>query len=258
MFTDRYPLVNVSAHHLNDLCIETMTPHAEQQGDFKVQRAASVLRHSVTESIRNAILVGRFRPGDRLPERELCEMTGVSRTLVREALRQLESEGLIMVIPHRGPVVERLSPEQARGIYQVREELEGLACQLFCENATEAQLSALRQAFKVLKKSLTGGTALEQIAAKNAFYQQLLDGAGNEALTTTLRLLNSRVMLLRSTSMQAPGRARHSVAELSDLLAALEARDGKAARSAGSLHVRNAADVAIGILQKSSQAAGEE
>ena len=229
----------------------SMTPQAEPKDDFKVQRVASVLRHSVTESIRNAILVGRFRAGERLPERELCEMTGVSRTLVREALRQLESEGLIIVIPHRGPVVERLSPEQARGIYQVREELEGLACQLFAEHATEAQLAALREAFQVLKRALTRGTALEQIAAKNAFYQQLLDGAGNEALTNTLRLLNSRVMLLRSTSMQAPGRAKHSVAELSDLLRALEKRDGKAARVAGSLHVRNAASVAIGILQES-------
>ena len=229
----------------------SMTPQAEPKDDFKVQRVASVLRHSVTESIRNAILVGRFRAGERLPERELCEMTGVSRTLVRDALRQLESEGLIIVIPHRGPVVERLSPEQARGIYQVREELEGLACQLFAEHATEAQLAALREAFQGLKRALTRGTALEQIAAKNAFYQQLLDGAGNEALTNTLRLLNSRVMLLRSTSMQAPGRAKHSVAELSDLLRALEKRDGKAARVAGSLHVRNAASVAIGILQES-------
>lgn len=230
---------------------ERMTSPVEPQDNFKVQRVASVLRHSVTESIRNAILVGRFRPGERLPERELCEMTGVSRTLVREALRQLESEGLIIVIPHRGPVVERLSPEQARGIYQVREELEGLACQLFAQEATDAQLDALRDAFQLLKRALTRGTALEQIAAKNAFYQQLLDGAGNEALTSTLRLLNSRVMLLRSTSMQAPGRAKHSVAEISDLLQALEARNARAARKAGSLHVRNAASVAIAILQRS-------
>lgn len=64
---------------------------ADQQ--FRVERVAAPLRHSVTESIRYAIAIGRFRAGERLPERELCEMTGVSRTLVREALRQLESEG---------------------------------------------------------------------------------------------------------------------------------------------------------------------
>src|SRR5690606_28381531 len=117
---------------------------------------------------------------------------------------------------------------------------------------SEAQLDALREAFQVLKGALTSGTALEQIAAKNAFYHQLLEGTGNEALTNTLRLLNSRVMLLRSTSMQAPGRAKHSVAELSDLLQALEKRDARAARKAGSLHVRNAAKVAIDILKASA------
>lgn len=228
-----------------------MTSHAETQDDFKVERVASVLRHRVTDSIRNAILVGRFSPGERLPERELCEMTGVSRTLVREALRQLESEGLIVVIPHRGPEVARVTPEQARGIYQVREELEGLACQLFAESAPDARLADLREAFQSLKRTWTRGTALEQIASKNAFYQCLLDGAGNEALMTTLRLLNSRVMLLRATSMQAPGRAKQSIAELSVLMQALEARDGKAARAAGSLHVRNAANVAIAILRES-------
>nr|WP_231852670.1 GntR family transcriptional regulator [Bordetella petrii] len=212
----------------------------------------------MTESIRNAILVGRFRPGERLPERELCEMTGVSRTLVREALRQLESEGLIHVIPHRGPVVDRLLPEQAEGIYQVREELEGLACQLFAERATDEQLKSLQSAFQALKRAFAQGGSLEQLSAKNYFYQQLLDGAGNEALTTTLRLLNSRVMLLRSTSMQAPGRAKKSLAELGELLEALAARDGRAARKAGSLHVRNAARVAIKVLRETQAAMAAE
>jgi len=228
-----------------------MTSPLSPASEFKVQRAASLLRHSVTENIRNAIFLGHFRPGERLPERELCEMTGVSRTLVREALRQIESEGLIVVIPHRGPVVEQLSPERARGIYQVREELEGLACQLFAENASDNQLAALQTSFRSLKRALTRGTALERLTAKNAFYQCLLDGAGNEALTNTLRLINSRVMLLRSMSLQAPGRAVHSVAELSNLLQALIQRDAQAARLAGSLHVRNAANVAIGILKAS-------
>ncbi|MEI2417647.1 GntR family transcriptional regulator [Orrella sp. JC864] len=227
-----------------------MQEAAKPIADFKVPRVASVLRHGVTESIRNAILLGRFRPGDRLPERELCEMTGVSRTLVREALRQLESEGLINVIAHRGPVVERLTPEQAEGIYQVREELEGLASQLFAERASAEHLKALKEAFKALKQELAHGDALAQIKSKNRFYECLMEGCGNEALTITLKLLNSRVMLLRSTSMQAPGRAKQSIAELSDLMDALAARDGARARKAGSLHVRNAAAVAVRILRE--------
>ena len=68
-----------------------MKPLAVAEHDFRVVQIAAPLRHSVTESIRNAITLGRFKAGERLPERDLCEMTGVSRTLVREALRQLES-----------------------------------------------------------------------------------------------------------------------------------------------------------------------
>jgi DNA-binding GntR family transcriptional regulator len=222
----------------------------EANADFKVQRVAAVLRHSVTESIRNAIMAGRFHPGEHLPERELCEMTGVSRTLVREALRQLETERLIKVIPHRGPVVETITPEQADGIYRVREELEGLASQLFAERGTPEHLKALKQAYKDLRASHTKDDPLSQLKAKNNFYHCLLDGAGNEALSNTLRLLNSQIMLLRSMSMAAPGRASKSLAELGDLLKALEAKDEKAARKAGSRHVRNASAVAIALLRE--------
>ena len=121
---------------------------------FRVHRIAAPLRHSVTESIRNAIAAGVFKAGARLPERDLCAMTGVSRTLVREALRQLESEGLINVVAHRGPVVSRVTPEQAEGIYQVRIELEGLASQLFAERASEVQRLALTEGLRGGEKVL--------------------------------------------------------------------------------------------------------
>src|SRR5690606_27211091 len=222
----------------------------EADGDFKVHRVAAVLRHSVTESIRNAILAGRFRPGDRLPERELCEMTGVSRTLVREALRQLETERLIKVIPHRGPVVETITPEQADGIYRVREELEGLASQLFAERASPEQLDALKQAYQALQASHTQDDGLIQLKAKNYFYHCLLDGAGNEALSNSLRLLNSQIMLLRSMSMSTPGRAGKSLAELQDLITALEKKDPRAARRAGTRHIRTAPAMAMTLLEQ--------
>jgi DNA-binding GntR family transcriptional regulator len=218
--------------------------------EFRVERVAAPLRHSVTESIRYAIAVGRFKAGERLPERGLCEMTGVSRTLVREALRQLESEGLITVLPHRGPVVARVTAEQAEGIYQVRIELEGLACQLFAERATPAQREALNRAFKNLKKSLKDSDPLARLYAKNHFYDCLIDGSGNEALGTSLRMLNARVMLLRATSLQAPGRSAESIAELSELMEALAAKDGKRARELAGRHVRNAAKAAIALLQQ--------
>lgn len=218
--------------------------------DFRVRRIAAPLRQSVTESIRYAIALGRFKAGDRLPERALCEMTGVSRTLVREALRQLESEGLIKVLPHRGPVVAELTVEQAEGIYQVRIELEGLACKLFAERASEAQRAALVRAFERLKASFDDPDPLSRLNAKNHFYDCLVVGSGNEALGISLRMLNARIMLLRATSLRAPGRSAQSIAELAELMDALLARDSRRARKAAVQHVRNAAAVAIKLLSR--------
>jgi DNA-binding GntR family transcriptional regulator len=218
---------------------------------FRVERIAAPLRHSVTDSIRNAIAVGHFLPGERMLERELCEMIGVSRTLVREALRQLESEGLIKLLAHKGPVVVSLTPKQALDIYTVRMELEGLTCELFVRNARAEDLTRLEASFERLKVALPSGDPLTMLEAKNEFYALLVAGAGNEALGDTLRMLNSRVTLLRATSLQASGRALQSISELEKLLVALRNSDAAAARAAAVAHVRAAADVAIREMQAS-------
>jgi DNA-binding GntR family transcriptional regulator len=221
---------------------------ANTDSAFRVDRVAAPLRKSVTENIRNAIAAGRFQAGDRLPERELCELVGVSRTLVREAIRQLESEGLITVEPHRGPSVSRFSRAQAQCVYEVRIELEGLACRLFAENATEEQQRALKDAFNEIKSAAKRGDRQDRVRTKNEFYSRLIDGAQNEALGSCLHILNSRITLLRSTSMQVPGRMEKSIAELSKLMDALMARDGKRASERAQHHVRMAAKAAMKFL----------
>jgi DNA-binding GntR family transcriptional regulator len=218
--------------------------------EFHIERVAAPLRQSVTESIRYAIVIGRFKGGERLTERKLCELTGVSRTLVREALRQLESEKLIEVLPHRGPVVTRLTIQQAESIYQVRTELEGLAFQLFAEHATEEHREALKSAFKKLKKSFKDSSdPMGRLTAKNHFYDCLVQGTGNDALGDSLRMLNARIMLLRATSIRLPERVSASFVELSELMDLLNARDGKKARDLAEQHVRNAARAALAVLR---------
>jgi len=217
---------------------------------FRVEKIAAPLRYSVTESIRSAIASGRFKAGDRLPERELCELTGVSRTLVREAMRQLESEGVIKVEPHRGPFVATLSREQAEGVYQVRLELEGLACRLFAEKATDAQRQALKEAFKELQAAARRPDSQARLRTKNHFYGCLIEGTQNEALGSCLHILNSRISLLRATSMTAPGRIKKSIAELSSLMEALMARDGDRAFELARQHVHMAAEAALKLLAK--------
>ena len=94
---------------------------------LRIDRSAKTLRELAVERLRDAILDGQFRPGDRLVERVLCERLGVSRTVVREALRHLETEGLVDVVPQQGPAVARLDAGQATQIYEIRAMLEALA-----------------------------------------------------------------------------------------------------------------------------------
>lgn len=226
-----------------------MADNGSRNFDFKVDRPAATLRHSVIESIRHAIAMGRFNAGDRMPERDLCEMTGVSRTLVREALRQLESEGLIQVIAHKGPIVATITAEQAAGIYQVREVLEGLAAELFATHATDEHRQAIKVAFANVRTAYDSGDVLTRLDAKNHFYDCLIKGSGNEALGRSLFMLNARTMILRGRSLQMPDRSKKSQEELESLLEALEARDALQARKLAIHHVREAAKTAMQSYQ---------
>lgn len=212
---------------------------------FLVDKIPAPLRQQATESIRNSIALGHFKPGQRLLERELCEMTGVSRTLVRESLRQLEAEGLIAVSANRGPVVVTLSRKQAADIYAVRALLEALVAETVARNAPQSKIDSLVQAFEELRREISDPAPLNRLMAKNRFYDCMIDCADNDALGTSLRMLNARVTLLRSASLQRPGRTAHSLNELELLVAAIRRRDPEAAHAAAILHVRSAAAAAL-------------
>jgi DNA-binding GntR family transcriptional regulator len=217
--------------------------------NMRVVRVAAPLRQQVVDNIREAIAVGRLAPGSRLVERDLCEMTGVSRTLIRETLRQLESEGLIDVIPNKGPIVAKITARQAREMFQLRAELEGLASQLFAELASDAQLKALQDAFAKLREAYVSADSIKMLAAKSHFYDCLVAGSGNETLGTMLRQLQARAMVLRATSLSQPGRTAESEREIAELMKAIKKRDGAAARKASMAHITKAAQAALQMMQ---------
>ena len=210
--------------------------------------APASLRKRVVESLREAIIAGHFLPGARLVERELCELLGVSRTSIREALVELESEGLIQNIPNRGPVVARISPKMAEDVYQLRASLEGLAAQLFARRATDEQVAALVQATTALEEVYRNFASGPFLAAKNHFYDVLLGGAGNELAAQVLRGVHARVSQLRVTSLSDPSRSEKSIREIWRIVEAIRARDEKAALAASIEHVENAAHAALAVL----------
>ena len=212
---------------------------------MRVASVAAPVRRQVAKVLRGAITSGRFAPGQRLVEKDLCELLGVSRPSVREALRELESEGLIEIIPNKGPLVKRLTAADAASVYQVRAALEALAARLFVDCASDAQVAQLADAVETLAAAYATLEVERILAAKQVFYDVLIEGTGNNVLRSMLRSLNDRITLLRRVTLSSPERARESIREIRDLLAAIQRRDADAAFEVSLHHIHEAAKVAL-------------
>lgn len=200
---------------------------------LEIAKLAAPLRQRVEEVLREAVISGRLAPGRRLTERELTEMTGVSRTLIREALRQLESEGLITVIPNRGPVVRELTLAEAGDLYAIRAVLEGFAARKFVENADEAAVKRLAQVADAVIAAYKRGDLQQALETKNHLYDVLFEGAGSETLSSMLTTLHARIWRWRALGVTHPRRSaqrsKEAIRDLKAMVAAIRARDADAA-----------------------------
>jgi DNA-binding GntR family transcriptional regulator len=215
-----------------------------------VNRDVTSLRQQVTERLRSAIIDGRLTPGQKLIERELCQLLDVSRTLLRETLQQLQAEGLITAVPHKGPSVAIIGIDEVTELYDVREALEALAGAGFARNASDSQVKALREQLEILRALPPQAEARELLLAKSGFYAVLLDGCGNRVVKETLRQLTNRTMLFRRLSLDAPGRMAQMLNELEGIVAAIEARDPPRAAALCAAHVVNAGKTVLRQLAK--------
>lgn len=212
-------------------------------------RQAATVRRQVEDRLRAAISTGLFKPGQRLIERELCKLTGVGRTSIREALRQLEAEQLVLTIPHRGPVVRAISIDEARQLYEVRALLEGYSGRMFAEHGNEEEIGELKEALEGVTGAVKKNDRSVLIEAKSRFYAVLMKGSRNELLMQMLKQFNDRISLLRITSMSPAGRVQRSVEELEAIYGAIAARDPDAAERACKHHIQQAAETALTVLQ---------
>jgi DNA-binding GntR family transcriptional regulator len=195
-------------------------------------------------NLRNAILTGRFAAGARLVEAELCRLLGVSRPSVREALRQLEAERLVVITPFKGPAVATIDWPEAEQIYEVRALLEGQAAYLFATRASKEQVAAMRSALKHFEDAVRKNDAEGRLLHTDEFYNVMLKGSGNIVIGDLLTGLHARINLLRARSMSQQGRSRESTGELRRIVSAIVARDAETARAACIEHVRRAANAA--------------
>lgn len=223
--------------------------------DIKITPQTVLLQ--TTMKLREAIMNGHFPPGTRLVENTLCEMTNVSRTTIREALRRLESERLIVNVPNRGPSVAVITPREADQIYHVRKLLEGEATALFAREAPVEDITRLEYALRDFESAVKQHQPTERIRATSAFYEIILNGCGNTIIQEILASLLARINVLRAKSMSNEGRDWHSADEMRSIFEAIKRRDAVAARAAAELHV-NAAHESARIAFDSEQKPKEE
>ena len=223
-----------------------------------IAKLAAPLRVRVEEVLRQAIIDGRLAPGQRLTERQLTQMTGVSRTLIREALRQLESDGLISVIPNKGPVVRELTAAEGRDLYAIRAVLEGLAARLFVENADAAMAQELVTAADAVIAAYERSDFPQALTTKNHFYEVLFRGSGSETLSSMLTTLHARIRRWRALGVthpqRSPGRAAQAARGLKLIRDAIHRRDALAAEQATREEAMNGAIEVLRLLEKDATA----
>lgn len=221
---------------------------------MQIARIAAPLRQQVIDALRALIVEGEYLAGTRLVERELCERLGVSRTLIREALRQLEAEGLITVIPNKGPSVTKLTLKEARDVYRARALMESYASQEFASGGTAAQKASLLRRCEQMRKAFERNDMSAVFQRKSEFYEELIDGCGNAVIGSRLRGLLAQISLLRAVTLSEKGRVAEVVRELGEIAAAIHKGDARGAWKASERHVAKAEAVAIVVLTERDRA----
>ena len=213
------------------------------------------VRSMVEQKLREAIMTGTFKPGQRLIERELCEMTGVSRPSIREALRRLEADGMVTTIAHRGPVVSTISHKEAKQLYAARAVLEGFAgreCARLCDPVIVSRIGG---ALARLKTAASAGDIRACLEAKTEFYAAMITGCDNGFIERMLRPLHDRITLLRITSMSHPKRINKSLREVTAIWRAIQSGNPELAERCCVEHVNAAAEAALRMIEQSSPSA---
>jgi len=187
------------------------------------------LREKILETIRESILKGNLKPGEKVAEPELAERFGISRTPIREAFRQLESEGYLTVIPRKGAVVTELSERDVSEFYAIKSILEGYAARLAARNLSPRDIEKLEQINQRLEHLAEDGDVKSFYRVHNEFHDLFIKASGNEKLAELIEQVGMKFNRLRMASLSLPGRMEISVAEHRKIIEAFQKKDGEAA-----------------------------
>lgn len=205
------------------------------------------LREIVFESMRDAILSGVLQPGERLMEIQLAEEMGVSRTPVREAIRKLELENFVVMIPRKGAYVAGVSSKDVADVFEIRSALEGLAAGLAAERITEDELEQMERV--LFCRSNEGDMDLEEVVKTDTDFHALVYSASrNDRLIQILANLREQIQRFRSTSLAVPGRNKLALEEHRAIVDALRNHDSEEAQALAIAHIVTAENVMFDAL----------
>lgn len=207
---------------------------------MKLQSDNSPLRVQVFRAIEDAVLNGEYKDGDSLNELKISEELGVSRTPVREALMQLELEGLAKNIPNKGAVVIGITEKDIEDIYAVRIRIEGLAARLCAENISEDELKRFQEIVDLQEFYLAKHDAEQIWSLDSDFHKIIYSASQSRPLKFMLSNFHNYIKRARDISVHADGRAEKTVSEHKAILQAIKDRDGELAELLMARHITNA------------------
>ena len=202
--------------------------------------------NSAYSRLLGALREGWLSPGERLRETELAERFGVSRTPVREAIRQLEADGIVVHVPRQGASIRTLEYSEVMDLYEMRAVLEGTAARLAARAASDIEIEEL---FDMNKSLANVGSTKEAYDLNRQFHASMLDAAKNRFLTRSVTSLQKALMILGPTTLTDPDRGAKAVDEHFGILDAVKSRDGERAEIAMRSHIEAAQRVRVRSLR---------
>lgn len=197
------------------------------------------------EKLRQAIIAGKLRPNQRLIESELAQKLGMSRTPVREALKQLEMQGYLSKLPSGGMIVTDHSPSQIRNLYEVRESLETMAMRLSCQRATQEQVDRAAEYHAQSLEVIHNRDINKFIELNSAFHNELLSACGNEQLWSLIQTFRDQFFDRRLVRVFTTKHWRVMITHHTNLLEAVRQRNAHLAEKATREHLRLAVRLAL-------------
>lgn len=208
------------------------------------------LREAVCETLRDAIRKGILEPGERLMEVQLAEELGISRTPVREAIRKLEQEGYVIMMPRRGTYVSDVSVRDVKEIFEIRSALESLATGLAARRIEPEDLEKLQNLLDEIEIYINKNDIEKIVETDIKFHGLIYQVSGNERLVNIINNLKEQTARFRTQSMSYPGRLQETLEEHSEMVEAIANGDVSAARDAAEHHMESAEKTLLKAMRK--------